>query len=64
MVSLEKFKQLIGTEALNYSDEELEDLHRSFYDLGQLMFDVWHDSKNVSKDPVGEFSIGKNLDTI
>lgn len=64
MVSLEEVKRILAEDASSYSDEELEAIKKSLYEVGQLAFDVWIAEKFSSKDPVGEFIIDSNLDTI
>lgn len=64
MVSLERFKNLLGSEAEKYSEEELEEVYKSMYELGQLMFDDWLSQKIDSKHPVWGFNNTGDLDKI
>lgn len=41
MISIEKFKQLLGLEAQNLSDKEIEQIRDSQYQLADMAFDVW-----------------------
>ena len=52
MITLAKLRAIDPT-LLNISDEELEEIRKSFYDFGQLMFEDWYDQKFGSKSPVG-----------
>lgn len=46
MLSIEKMKKLLPKEDKNLSDEEIIKIRDKFYELGQLIFDVWLDEKN------------------
>jgi hypothetical protein len=51
--------------SLSYlSDEELEVVRVSFYELGQLMFDDWHKNKISSKNPACSLTINQEGPTI
>jgi hypothetical protein len=55
MISLETLRK-IDSEISHISDDELEKMRQSFYDLGQLIFEDWQEQKFGSKYPIGSFT--------
>lgn len=53
MLSIEALRKIDPSETLNFTDEELEAIRKSFYEFGQLIFEDWHEQKFGSKSPVG-----------
>lgn len=53
MLSLDTLRKIDPLNTTYLSDEELETIRKSFYELGQLMFEDWHEQKFSSKFPVG-----------
>lgn len=53
MLSLESLRKIDTINTANMTDEELENVRKSFYDFCQLMFEDWHEQKLDSKFPVG-----------
>lgn len=49
MISIEKFKQLLGSEAHNLSDKEIEQIRDSQYQLADIAFDMWQEDKKYNK---------------
>lgn len=49
MISIEKFKQLLGSEAQNLTDKEIEQIRDSQYQLDDIAFDMWQEDKNNKK---------------
>jgi len=49
MISIEKFKQLLGSEAQNFTDKEVEQIRDSQYQLADIAFDMWQKDKKGNK---------------
>lgn len=49
MISIEKFKKLLGSEAQNLTDEEIEQIRNSQYQLAEIAFDMWYKDKKDKK---------------
>lgn len=49
MISIEKFKQLLGSEAQNLTDKEIEQIRDSQYQLADIAFDMWQEDKKIKK---------------
>lgn len=49
MISVEKFKQLLGSEAQNLSDKEIEQIRDYQYQLAGIAFDIWWKDKKENK---------------
>ncbi len=49
MISIEKFKQLLGSEAQNLTDKEVEQVRDSQYQLAGIAFDMWQENKKENK---------------
>ncbi len=47
MISLEKFKDLLGEEARGLTDEEIEEIRDAQYKFAQLAFDEWVQEKGL-----------------
>lgn len=45
MISVEKFKQLLGSEAQNLTDKEIEEIPDFQYQLADIAFDMWREDK-------------------
>lgn len=56
MISIEALRKIDIANTAHLTDEELEDIRKSFYDFGQLMFDDWLEQKFGSKYPVGSLT--------
>ncbi len=50
MISIEKFKQLLGSEAQNLTDKEIEQIRDSQYQLADIAFDMWQEDKKDKKN--------------
>ncbi len=50
MISLEKLKRIDPSLSVKFSDEELEKIKSSLYELGQVLFDKWLKEKFNSKN--------------
>ncbi|MDD2495081.1 MAG: hypothetical protein PHE29_07815 [Tissierellia bacterium] len=50
MISLEKFKDLLGEEAQGLTDEEIEEIREAQYKFVQLAFDEWVREKGIKLD--------------
>ena len=64
MLTLESLRKLDTLNTEKLTDEELERVRNSFYELGQLIFEDWHDQKFGSKSPVGSLTEVNNKDII
>lgn len=49
MITIEKFKQLLGSEAQNLTDKEIEEIRDSQYQLADIVFDMWWEDKKENK---------------
>ncbi len=49
MISLPKFKELLGDEARGLSDEKIERVRDAQYQLARLAFDKWAREKGLIK---------------
>ena len=49
MISVEKFKKLLGPEAQNLTDKEIEQIRDSQYQLADIAFDMWVKDKKDDK---------------
>jgi hypothetical protein len=56
MISLTTLRKIDPDITAHLNDNELEDIRRALYDLGQLAFEDWADEKFGSKYPVGPFT--------
>ena len=45
MISIEKYKKILGSEAQNLSDEEIEQIRDAQYKLAEVFFDMWWEDK-------------------
>ena len=50
MISLAKFKELMGDEARDMTDEEIEKIRDAQYKLAELAFEFWQKEKRFAKD--------------
>lgn len=64
MLSLESLRKIDPINTANLTDEELEGIRDSFYELGQLMFEDWHEQRFSSKYPIGSLTIDAEQHTI
>lgn len=46
------------------TDEELENIQKALYDMGQLIFEDWHEQKFDSKNPIGTLENPNNKNKI
>ena len=46
MISIEKYKKILGSEAQNLSDEEIEQIRDAQYKLADVLFDMWWEDEN------------------
>ena len=46
MISIEKYKKILGKEAQNLTDEEIEQIRDAQYKLADILFDMWQEDKN------------------
>ena len=49
MISIEKFKKLLGSEAQNLTDKEIEQIRNDQYKLADILFDMWRKNKKIKK---------------
>jgi len=63
VITLEALRK-IDPQMRGLADSELEDVRRSFYEFGQLMFDDWKEQKFGSKNPVGSLTNKLDENTI
>ena len=49
MISIEKFKKILGPKAQNLSDEEIEQIRDAQYRLSDILFDMWWEDKKENK---------------
>ena len=47
MISLSKFKEQLGEEAQDLTDEEIEQIYHTYYKLVEIIFDKWLREKNI-----------------
>lgn len=52
MISIEKFKKLLGSEAQNLTDKEIEQLRNTQYQLADILFDMWWKDKKEKKEKI------------
>lgn len=50
MISLDKFKELLGDEAIGLTDEEIEEIMDAQYKFARLAFDKWAQEKGLVKE--------------
>ena len=50
MISLPKFKEILGEEAQGLSDEEIEQIRDAQYQFAKLAFDKWAREKGLIKE--------------
>ena len=50
MIPLSKFKEQLGEEAQNLTEEEIEQIYNTYYKLVEIIFDKWLREKNVKND--------------
>lgn len=48
MISLAKFKELLGNEAENMTDKEIEEIRDAQYQMAEIAFEFWR-AKNPSR---------------
>ena len=41
MISIEKYKKILGPEAQNLTDKEIEQIRDAQYKLAEVLFDMW-----------------------
>lgn len=46
MISIEKYKKILGPEAQNLTDKEIEQIRDAQYKLADVLFDMWWEDKN------------------
>ena len=49
MITLSKFKKLLGEEANNLTDEQIEEIRNTLYQLVEIIFDKWMKEKNCGQ---------------
>ena len=49
MIPLVEFKKLLGNEAQNLSDEQIEIIRGEQYSLAQIIFEQWQKQKDLEK---------------
>lgn len=59
MLNLNQLRKIDPTTS-NLTDEELEKVSQSFYDMGQLIFEDWMSEKVGSKYPIGSLTESVN----
>jgi hypothetical protein len=64
MLSIEAFRKIDPSITEKLTEEELRELYDSFYSLGQLMFEVWRQGKQSSKNQLGLLTESKDKDKI
>lgn len=64
MISLLKFRKMLGALADQMSDEELEKLKTSLYETAQLAFEVYWVNKDGSKNPLGPLTAEAGRSTL
>ncbi len=47
MISVDKFKKLLGSEAQNLTDKEIEQIRNSQYQLAEIVFDMWRNNNKI-----------------
>ncbi len=50
MISISKFKELLGQEGFTMADQEVEDLLEVQYYLANITFDIWQKENLLSKE--------------
>jgi hypothetical protein len=63
VISLGKLRK-IDASMKDFTDDELKSIRDSFYELGQLMFEDWHEQKFGSKFPLGSLTSNEQEHTI
>ena len=64
MIPLAKLRTIDKEVTTYLTDEELENVRRTIYDFGQLMFDNWYEQKFSSKNPVRSLTLSTEEDTL
>ena len=64
MLRIESLKKIDSLNTAHLTDEELEAIRDSLYELGQLMFEDWKEQKFSSKSPIGSLTENKEKDII
>ena len=49
MISLSKFKEILGEDARDLTDQEIEEIRDAQYKLAELAFEFWQKNKNFNK---------------
>jgi len=52
MISLKELRKIDPQNTANLTDEELEGIRASFYEVGQLIFEDWYQQKFGFKSPI------------
>lgn len=63
MLSIESLRK-IDPSLGNFTEDELEKIKKSLYDLGQLIFEDWNTNRYSSKNPVGLLTKVSSKNTI
>ncbi len=50
MISLEKFRELLGEDAVGLTDKEIEEIRDAQYKIARLAFDKWAREKGLIKE--------------
>jgi len=58
MITLSKFKKLLGKEADNLTDEQIKEIRSTSYQLAEIAFEKWMKDKNI-KNINNEIKISK-----
>ena len=45
MISIEKYKKILGPEAQNLTDKEIEQIRDAQYKLANVLFDMWQEDE-------------------
>lgn len=49
MISLSKFKELLGEETINLTDEEIDKIRQAQYQFAELAFEFWQKENHYQK---------------
>jgi len=50
MISLLKFKEMLGEEARGLTDQEIKEIRDAQYKMAELAFEVWQKEKHYQKN--------------
>lgn len=64
MLSPEALRKIDSLNTANLTNDELQSICCSFYELGQLMFEEWKRQKFDSKNPVWSLTVEQEEHTI